>query len=226
MALLARYTAAVCKAILVLIFVGLTGCSKTIRIIENNAFKVIVNRLNPSAFDAYVLSVYVEPIGGPHAHKTRLLEIQGPDDICGSFISHNLLLLRDGAIMDFSSYRIHYILRLPMDCVGPITYDMSSSNDPFLSDTIPYATDAKGSRIVYFDSTRIDKAVIIRTADTSQFLYTRAVLLRPVERIEGYLINEDTLSLSVIWCGENKSQEILIKLPASKAEDLEYVVRE
>ncbi len=226
MALLNICLRAICVAGLIIYFTVLIGCTETVRTIENDSFKVTVSRLNPSAFDAYILSVYVESTESYQFKKSKLLEIQGPHDICGNFIDNDLLLLKESIIEGLSSYRVHYMLRVPMRSLGTIAFDMGSSDDPFECDTIPYAIESNGNRLVYYDSTRIDKVYILRTADTSLFLYTRSILIAPVEKLAGELIHEDTLQLSVTWCGESKTQEILVKLPTSREEDLEYIVRE
>jgi hypothetical protein len=219
-----KYIIGLYMAGLVACIIGLTGCTETMSVVDNDSYIVTVSRFNPSAFDEYVLSVYVDPIRDKRLRKTKILEIEGPCDAWAGFVGPNMLLLKESPWEGMSSCGIHYLFHLPMKCIGTISYSMNSLNDPFMSDTIPYAVEMAGNRIIRIDSTQYDKVQIISAVDTSRFGRRRVVLIAPVEKITGELLGQDTLSLTITWCGENEPEEMLVILPTSRAEDFTYMV--
>ncbi len=227
MAFLIKYLTRICVLGMIFAAIGFGGCTKTVRTIENDAFRVIVRCLNPSAFDSYILSVYLEQKGDNQFHKTKLCKIQGPNDLEGGFLSGDLLVLKEPYASPFPAFRLDFLIRVPMECIGTIEMNSDEYFYPFTSnDSLPYSIEYSGNRRASIERTWLDRVYVVKIVDTAKTRHTGVIRIAPVDRLDGELIHEDTLRLSVTWCGEDKAQDILVKLPTSIEEDLEYIVIE
>lgn len=207
--------------------IGLCGCTETLHTLENDSYRVTVTRLNPSAFDDFVLNVYVTSNRGLWSLRTKLLELEGGSDIEAEFADSNLLLLKSWFKEDYSVFLEHYLMRIPMKCISTIAYDFNSPDDPLIGDTIPYERKSLGWRIVSFHRVHVSEKAIMVMLDTDQSksIFSRSVLIAPVDTLVGEILSEDTLRLSITWCGDGKTQDVLVKMPTSKEEDLEYIIK-
>lgn len=212
---IARMKSPLLKLPVVIALISGFSCVQIVEDVENDCFSARARRTNFGATTNTTLTIWVEEKRGGVGFSGRLAELEGGGygKTEMAFLDSNTLLVSTGYSSDYDSGAkvpiFHFISNLEYPRLPCIEIGQVGAQRPFVEDTIEYIQDSIPPFVITLSQTGVvpdARIVRLRTWDSQ----LRAILIRPVEKLEIEQVSEYPFRIKVYWKDSTNTQHLLI----------------